>query len=199
MRDLEIRGAGEILGASQSGAMKTVGVSHFMRMLNKTVEEMKSGEISSEIKEEESITVEVPLSAFIPASFIPNTDEKIQIYKEFASAENIEHLEELKKELREDYGHLPTEVINLYKVIKLKLLLRKTNLAGVKIHKSSYKQYETVLRMGNEFKPEQIFELVKNSQKKWIITANALKLSTETLPVNWYEELIGEIKWLELK
>ena len=199
MRDLEIRGAGEILGASQSGAMKSVGVSHFMRMLNKTVEEMKSGEISYDIKEEESITVEVPLSAYIPSSFIPNADEKIQVYKEFASAENLEHLEELKKELREDYGYLPPEVINLYKVIKLKLLLRKANIGGIKIHKSSHKNYETVLRMGKEFKPEQIFELVKNSEKKWVITANALKITTETLPMNWYDELITEIKWLKAK
>ena len=196
MRDLEIRGAGEILGASQSGAMKTVGVSHFMRMLNKTVTEMKSGEISYEIKEEEAITVEVPLSAYIPTSFIPNTDEKIQIYKEFASAETLDHLTELKKELRDDYGHLPSEVTNLYKVIKLKLILRKINMAGIKINKSSHKSYETVLRMGKTFKPEQIFELVKNSQKKWVITANAIKLNTEKLSINWYEELLEEIKWL---
>ena len=197
MRDLEIRGAGEILGASQSGAMKTVGVSHFMRMLNKTVEEMKSGEISCEIKEEEAISVEVPLSAFIPASFIPNADEKIQIYKEFASAENLELLNELKNELREDYGYLPTEVLNLYKVIKLKLILRKVHMSGIKINKSSHKHYETVLRMGKEFKPEQLFGLVKNSSKKWVFTANAIKLSMETLSINWYEELLDEIKWLE--
>jgi len=199
MRDLEIRGAGEILGASQSGAMKSVGVSHFMRMLNKTVEEMKSGEVSYEIQEEESITVEIPLSAYIPAHFIPDANEKIQVYKEFASAENPEHLEEIMTDLREDYGHLPKEVENLYKVIRLKLLLREVHLSGIKIHKTSHRHQEIVLRMGKEFKPDQIFGVIKNSKKKWVITANALKLTVETLPINWYGDLIGEIKLLEKK
>ncbi len=199
MRDLEIRGAGEILGASQSGTMKNVGVSHFMRMLNRTVEEMKSGEISSKIEEEESITVEVPLSAFIPASFIPNTDEKIQVYKELASAENPKHLEEIKRDLLEDYGHLPKEVENLCKVIRLKMLLREANLSGVRIHQSSHRQQEIVLRLGQNFKPDQIFGLIKTSTKKWTITANALKLAVEKLPVSWYEELIAEVKLLRKK
>ncbi len=197
MRDLEIRGAGEILGASQSGAMKNVGVSHFMRMLNKTVEEMKSGEISSEIEEEETITVEIPLSAYIPPSFIPNANEKIQVYKELASAENPKHLEEIRHDLLEDYGHLPVEVENLCKVIKLKMLLREANISGVRIHKTSHKSHEIVLRMGINFKPDQVFGLIKNSTKKWTITATAIKLAVEKLPVSWYEDLLKEVVLLK--
>jgi len=53
--------------------------------------------------------------------------------------------------------------------------------------------------MGKEFKPDQIFGVIKNSKKKWVITANALKLTVETLPINWYGDLIGEIKLLEKK
>ncbi len=197
MRDLEIRGAGEVLGLSQSGTIKTVGVSHFMRLLNKTVEEMKSGEVATDIKEEEAITVEIPLSAYIPPSFIPNAEEKIQVYKELASAENAKALDDFKHDLREDYGTLPREVENLCKVIALKMLLREVNISGVKIHRSTHKDYEVVLRMGREFTPDQVFGLIKNSKEKWVITAQAIKLAFEKLPVTWYEDLVKEVGYLK--
>ena len=197
MRDLEIRGAGEVLGAGQSGAMKGMGVAHFIRMLNKTVEEMKRGETSSEIEEEENITVEIPLSAYIPAGYIPNVNEKISVYQELASAEDEEHLQQIRKELRQDYGHLPTEVENLCKVISLKLLLRAVHLEGVKINKNSHRDYEIVLRMGKKFTPDQLFGIIKESKNKWTITAKALKLKLETLSITWYEELRAEIELLK--
>ncbi|MCF7917849.1 transcription-repair coupling factor [Candidatus Gracilibacteria bacterium] len=199
MRDLEIRGAGEVLGVSQSGTIRTVGVSHFMRLLHKTIEEMRSGEVASELIEEENITVEIPLSAYIPSSFIPRADEKIQVYKELASAETPEQLDELRHELREDYGTLPREVENLCRVIALKMILRKANMSGVKISQSSHKSYEVVLRMGREFTPDQVFGLVQNTKLKWVITANAIKLALPALPVTWYEDLIREVKWMEVK
>ncbi len=135
MRDLEIRGAGELLGASQSGTMKTVGVSHFMRVLNKTVEQMKSGEVSTEIEEEENVTVEIPLSSYIPPNFIPTADEKIQVYKELAGADSEEALDDLRADLKEDYGTLPVEVENLIKVIKLKMALKNANLVAIKMNR----------------------------------------------------------------
>ena len=199
MRDLEIRGAGEVLGANQSGAMKNVGVSHFMRMLAKTVEDMKRGEISAEIEEEENITVDIPLSAYIPPGFIPNVNEKIQTYQELAAAESLEHLQQIKSDIREDYGDLPTEVENLSKVIALKLLLREVHVEGVKLSRSSHRAHELVLRMGKKFAPDQIFGLIKNSPKQWTITANAIKLKFEILPISWYDDLIQDIKMLKKK
>ncbi len=199
MRDLEIRGAGDILGVGQSGTLKSVGVSHFMRMLQKTIEEMKSGEVSMDIEEEKAITVEIPLSAYIPARFIPQTQEKIQVYKELASVQSKEQLDDLRKDLREDYGALPVEVENLCKVIALKLLLREVNIEGVRINRSSHRSMEIVLRMGEKFTPDQIFGLVQHSKNKWVITANALKLAVPKLPVNWYDDLVSDVKLLRIK
>jgi transcription-repair coupling factor (superfamily II helicase) len=196
MRDLEIRGAGEVLGVNQAGAIKNVGVSHFMRMLNKTVDQMRRGEIAEEIEETENITVEIPLSAYIPGHFIPNTAEKIRVYQELASAETIEQLDEMRRDLRLDFGILPLEVENLCRVIRLKMLLRNTNLSGIKINRASHKSYEVVLRMGKNFTPDQIFGIVQKGKYQWTITAMALKLKLEQLPVNWYDELIDEIELL---
>ena len=78
MKDLEIRGAGEILGASQSGAMNVVGVTHFLRMLNKAVKDLEAGKTSDddEIKE---VSIELPINAYIPESYISASKDKINL------------------------------------------------------------------------------------------------------------------------
>lgn len=195
MKDLEIRGAGEILGANQAGAMKDAGVSHFVRMLNKTIAEIKSGEITTS-EEEENVTVEIPLAAYIPPSYIPNADEKIQVYQELASAESPTHLEEIKKDLKDDYGDFPTQVENLCKIIRLKMALKAAHLSGVRMSKISHKSHQILLRMGKNFSPDQIFGLLKNSQAKWVITANGLKLDLPIMPISWYQDLLATVKWL---
>jgi len=196
MKDLEIRGAGEILGANQAGAMKDAGVSHFVRMLNKTMAEIKSGELPAEEQTEESVTGEIPLAAYIPPSYIPNADEKIQVYQELASAENAAHLEDIKKDLKDDYGDLPNQVENLCKVIRLKMALKAAKLSGVRVSKESHKSHQIMLRMGQGFSPDQIFGLLKNTKLKWIVTATGLKLDLTTLPVTWYADLLATVEWL---
>ncbi|NJP03848.1 hypothetical protein HC823_01045 [Candidatus Gracilibacteria bacterium] len=76
------------------------------------------------------------------------------------------------------------------------MLLREANMEGIKVQKMSHKAYEVVLRMGKNFSPTQIFPLVQNSKLKWVITANALKLKFEALPVTWYEDLVKEVEYL---
>lgn len=198
MRDLEIRGAGEVLGINQAGTMKTVGVGHFMRMLAKTVEEMRTGEESSNNEPEENVTVEIPLSAYIPTAYIPNVNEKIRVYQELSAAADEEHLLQIRQELKEDYGKIPFEVDNLCKVIALKLLLRDVNLEGLKINRNSHRDYEIVLRMGKHFTPEQIFGLIKDGKNQWTVTAKALKLKMNTLPVTWYKDLRFDIECLRV-
>lgn len=198
MRDMEIRGAGEVLGANQSGSMNSVGISHFMRVLNKTVEDMKSGAINADIaQEDEQITVEIPISAYIPGTFVPSVNEKIQVYKELSAASTYEALDEMQRDLREDYGDLPREVENLCKVIRLKILLREVNLSGIKITRHSHTKMEVVLRLGEQFKPDQLFGLIQKSPNKWTVTANALKLEIPRLAITWYEDLVKDITLLK--
>lgn len=196
MKDLEIRGAGEILGANQAGAMKEAGVSHFVRMLNKTVEEMKRGVQGMEEETEENITVEVPLSAYIPPSYIPNADEKIQVYQEISGMGTPEELREYRSDLREDYGDIPKEVENLCRVIRLKMALKAAKLSGIRIQKTSHKDYEIILRLGQKFSPDQLFGLLQNSDQKWVVMANALKLELDKLPIGWYEDVVKAIELL---
>ncbi len=150
----------------------------------------------AEAEEEENVTVEIPLSAYIPPSYIPNANEKIQVYQELASSKTPKSLEEYKKDLELDYGELPVEVENLVRVIRFKMALKEANMSGLRIQKKSHKEYEIIMRLGKNFSPDQLFGLIQNSTKKWIVTANALKLKLDKLPVTWYKELLEDTELL---
>lgn len=191
MKDLEIRGAGDILGANQHGAINVVGVSHFIRMLNKAVEEMKEGKINAEgeLEDVQDVAIELPISAFIPDEYIASAKEKINAYQKLSNADNKEYLHELKEELVEEYGRLPNQVLNLFRVLELKIAAKKANLTNIRaenIHDDQKR--EIVLTMGKLVKPENILQLL-NHNGKFIISGNKLKIKTKDLGVNWFDEL----------
>lgn len=198
MKDLEIRGAGDILGAKQHGVINVVGVSHFIRMLNKAVEDLKAGRVLRE-EEPEDISVEIPISAFIPDHFIPNTKEKISVYQKLSAADSVEYLSDVKDELTTDYGSLPMEVVNFFKVIEMKVHAKQAGVVGVKAE-SVYltKDKEIILQMSNLVKPENIMNLLDYNHK-WMISGNKLKIKIEDLGYQWVDELNNCLKKLAEK
>ncbi len=189
MKDLEIRGAGDILGASQHGSINVVGVSHFIRMLNQAVAQLKAGgSIKGEDKPVE-VAIELPIPALIPDDYIVNFKEKINLYQKLAGADNYKYLSELRAEIVEDYGKMPTEVSNLFRVLELKLLAKKANLTNVKaenVHSTEDRQI--VLTMSNKVKPENIMNLLEYNNT-WIISGTKLKCKFSDLGVHWIDEL----------
>ena len=116
MRDLEIRGAGNIMGSAQHGHMATVGYDLYCRMLEDTVKLIK-GEIESEPIE---TTIELKIDAYIPSSYIEDEIQKIEIYKKIATIENVEDYEEIKEELEDRYSEIPETVFNLMDIAYIK-------------------------------------------------------------------------------
>ncbi|MDP7069607.1 MAG: helicase-related protein, partial [Candidatus Peribacteraceae bacterium] len=131
MRDLEIRGAGEILGASQSGTMHTVGVSHYLRMLKAAVEDMKSGR-KGDIEEEINVEILLPVQAMLPSYYIPDEQERISVYQKLAGSEDEAILKEFEQDLIDEYGNLPDNVQNLFAVLHLKIACRRGGVLRVK-------------------------------------------------------------------
>lgn len=195
MKDLEIRGAGDILGAKQHGVINVVGVSHFIRMLNKAVEDLKAGRVLRE-EEPDDITVELPISAFIPDKYITNTKEKIAVYQKLSGADSLDYLKEVKDELMTEYGHLPLEVVNFFKVIEMKMHAKAAGVVGVKAE-SVYltKDKEVILHMSNLVKPENIMNLL-DYNNQWMISGNKLKIRMESLGFQWVDELNNCLKAL---
>ena len=116
MRDLEIRGAGNLLGARQHGHMEAVGYDLYCKMLNEAVKNLK-GESAPEQFE---TTLELNVDAFIPPAYIPNEFQKLDIYKRIAVIENREESEEMMEELIDRFGEPPKSVENLLTIARLR-------------------------------------------------------------------------------
>lgn len=117
MRDLEIRGAGNILGAQQHGHMEAVGYDLYCKMLNEAVLLLKGERQPDTVFE---TLIDVKIDAYIPPKYIGNELQKLNIYKRIASIENITEYQDMQDELTDRFGDIPTPVENLLKVSLLK-------------------------------------------------------------------------------
>ncbi len=189
MKDLEIRGAGDILGANQHGVINVVGVAHFMRMLNKAVEDLKAGRVEDGEEDVKDVSIELPVQAYIPDHYIPESRDKIGVYQRLSSADTREYLEDIKQDILEDYGKIPEEVRNLVEIIDLKILAKKAGLINIKSETVPMsKDKEIVLHMSGKVKPANIVNLLEyNSQ--WRISGTRLRIDLKALGKNWFGEL----------
>ena len=116
MRDLEIRGTGNLLGAQQSGHLEAVGYDLYCKMLNTAIETLKGNKIADEFETK----VDLLIDAYVPGSYIKNESLKMDIYKRIAGIETVEEYEDMQDELLDRFGDIPIQVENLLKVILLK-------------------------------------------------------------------------------
>ncbi len=121
MRDLEIRGAGNILGAEQHGHMDSVGYDMYCRLLSESVREAKG----IEQKEEDEILIDISVDAYIPEKYIKNQNHRIDAYKLIASIRSKEEAEDVTDELIDRYSDLPKSVLNLISIAEIKSLCAK--------------------------------------------------------------------------
>ena len=121
MRDLEIRGAGNLLGAEQHGHMEAVGYDLYCKMLNEAVKEAKG----EKVEENFDTSIDVDIDAYIPMGYIPNEFQKLDIYKRIAEIETEEEAEEMVEELIDRFGDLPKSVENLLFIAKIKTMAHK--------------------------------------------------------------------------
>lgn len=128
MRDLEIRGAGNIMGSAQHGHMATVGYDLYCRMLEDAVKLIK-GDID---KEPIETTVDIKIDAFIPSSFIKDETQKIEVYKKIASIDSYEYMMELEEEIEDRFSDIPNTVYNLMNIAYLRTLAREVGILEIK-------------------------------------------------------------------
>ncbi len=180
MRDLEIRGAGEILGASQSGNMQTVGVSHYLRMLKNAMEELKAGGKGVEDDMPSTIEIILPFEALIPSFYIPDEQEKISTYQKLAGAEDEAILADFTGDLREEYGPLPKQSENLLEVIKLKMACRRAGVMRVKMDNVSPTQRDVTLTLAPRVTASEIMQLLQVCPQ-WRISGTTLRIGEDQL------------------
>lgn len=145
MKDLEIRGAGNVLGKSQHGHMVAVGYDLYCKMLNEAVNDLKG------IKNEYSFETNVDLSvdAYIPSTYIKSEYQKLDIYKRIAAIESEEELSDMKDELVDRYGSLSTPAVNLLNIALIKSMAHKIGIMEMKgtIEDGPSGCYKTVMKV----------------------------------------------------
>jgi len=121
LNDLRIRGGGNILGFSQSGHIKNIGYELYLKLIEKTMAELKGEIFQEEIFPE--INIDLPVS--IPHDYIVESDVRLDIYRRLSSTKDEEEIAEMEKEIKDRFGSLPKEALNLISVIKVSIGLKK--------------------------------------------------------------------------
>lgn len=131
MRDLEIRGAGNILGQQQHGFITAVGYELYFRILNETIRRLR-GEPQDRIQKPE-ITLEIPANAFLPRDYMPNPGERIHYYQTLINASTWDEITDLRAELKDKYGYPPKAAQELLNLCDIRVLCRINGLTGIAV------------------------------------------------------------------
>ena len=121
MRDLEIRGAGSLMGEIQHGHMEQVGYDMYCKLLDEVVKEIKGEEVVEEI----DVQIDLDVTSYIPDTFIKNSAQKIEVYQNIALCRNEEDIENITDEIIDRYGQMPYEIENLLDITRIKTLARE--------------------------------------------------------------------------
>jgi transcription-repair coupling factor (superfamily II helicase) len=121
MRDMEIRGAGNLLGTSQSGHVAQVGYEMYLDLLEQAVQEIKGEEPPPRIDPE----VHLKIEAFIPEEYVPDSHQRMNLYKRLSRAGDVRELEEIEDEIMDLYGKTPDQVAHLLAIIKIRMELKE--------------------------------------------------------------------------
>jgi transcription-repair coupling factor (superfamily II helicase) len=196
MKDLEIRGAGEILGGNQSGHMKTVGMSQFLKLLKQTVAEIQAG--GKKDKEEIETEINLPVEAYIPNFYIPDEQEKISVYQKLAGSDTEEILKEFEEDLDEEYGTMPRQVSGLFRILRLKMVCRKAGVMRIKMEGGKGGSQEVVVTLHPKITAKHIVPLLAKNDK-WKVVGSSLRIKKDDLGESWFEKLKKDMEMLVSK
>jgi transcription-repair coupling factor (superfamily II helicase) len=161
--DLELRGAGDLLGAEQSGSVASVGFDMFCRMLDEAVHEMRGEEVAHDVDTELSFDVE----ALLPEDYVTDVGVRLSLYKRLASAIDEGHVTEISAEMEDRFGAPPEEARRLVKLMTLKTELRRLRALGCE---ANARLVTLHLRDDTPLDPAKITALIRKSSGAWKLT-----------------------------
>ncbi len=186
MRDLEIRGAGSLLGEIQHGHMEQVGYDTYCKLLDEVVKEMQGIKVEEEI----DVQIDINISSYIPDEYIEAGSQKIEIYQNIALCRNEEDIQNITDEILDRYGNMPREVENLLEIARIKELCKKKN-----ILKISQKRESVVFNFEpSTFNMNIVDSLVKEFRNRIKFSPGSVPYITFKLDSNEEKKVIKEIK-----
>ena len=184
MRDLEIRGAGSLLGEIQHGHMGDVGYDMYCKLLGEVVQEIRG----EKVEEEQDIQIDLNVSSYIPDEYIENQSQKIEIYQDIALCKTEEDIENVLDEIIDRFGNAPKEVENLLEITRIKQLAKKNGI--IKIIQRDEKVLFTIDT--NKFNMDNIGRLVEEYKDRIRFSSGIAPYITYKVKNN--DKLIKEIK-----
>lgn len=183
--DLEIRGAGELLGKAQSGQIAEVGFEMYIQLLEEAIKELKGEKMEREIEPEINLNV----SAYIPEEYIPDERQRLNIYKKIASVSSETDITGLKEEIKDRFGGIPVSVDNLFRIMGIKLLLKQT-----KITELNQKGSFIYMAFSNDtsVEPQKLLRLMNKNPKKFRLTPDSRFIAS----LEKGKEVWGEIRYV---
>ncbi|HMK49568.1 MAG TPA: transcription-repair coupling factor, partial [Thermodesulfovibrionales bacterium] len=186
LKDLEIRGAGNLLGAEQSGHINEVGFDLYMEMLEKAVAELKGVKIEEEFEP----SIHLKVNAVIPVDYVDDITLRLSLYRKIASAKSIDGLKSVESEMRDRFGNLPREAKNLLDIMELKVLARQLLITRIQDTDGTV---SVLFSQDTKVEPSDIFKLRDKTDGRMKFLPEGFELSLKGLP---WDEIFGTMSTL---
>ncbi|MEU0570632.1 transcription-repair coupling factor [Nonomuraea sp. NPDC005983] len=178
MKDLEIRGAGNVLGAEQSGFIAGVGFDLYVRLMAEAVQEQKAKLSGVEVQEEQQdVKVELPINAHIPHDYVTSERLRLEAYKRIAAIATQIHIDEVRAELTDRYGKPPVEVENLLEVARFRIKARQAGLTDVTLQGQNIKFGPARLKESQQVRLDRLYKkaIYKHAAETLLVPAPKTK------------------------
>jgi len=184
LHDLEIRGAGNLLGEQQSGQISAVGFELYTEMMEQAVRELKGEAVAPEVEPE----IRLGIPAYFPDDYIPDANQRLLFYKRLASLARIEELEEIKAEIKDRFGPYGQEVENLFLVMRLRRVLKTFLVQQISVSEGRVYLF---FHAESPVKVEKLLALIKKEKNRFRLSPDG-RLSFTPAQQEW-EALVGEV------
>ena len=192
LKDLEIRGAGNLLGGEQSGHIAEVGFDLYMRMVGEAVSEFKTGFIDDEKEKNSECKVDIPITAHIPTDYVSSERLRLDLYRRIADTKDDDELQQITDEMVDRFGELPQETRTLMRVAALRNRAKSLELAEIVLQGKFLRISPITLPESATLRLNRIYP---GSQVK--VSTNTLLVARATAP-NWSsDEEIGDTSLLD--
>ena len=204
MRDLEIRGAGDILGAEQSGFISDIGFEMYQKILNEAVQELKETEFKNVYKKDDSDSffvdecqIDTDMEILIPDDYVNSISERLQLYKDLNSIENEEDLKLFEEQITDRFGAIPPQVEKLFDSIRLKWIAKDLGFEKVILKGHKMIAYFVANPLSSFFESEafgNILNFIKENPRTCQMKERNNKLSLVFEKIDLVEKALQQLK-----